>query len=396
MNRLFICTDADSAGGQVGTAILMDDAQMLADVSSRINAGQELIHQWVEARGGHVISIGGDESASVVDPRFEGELEALRQAYHKASGFTLTIGCGLSLSQAGKSLMVGKSEGKDRLVRYDHTTEEALKQIHDSPEGAEDEKINEHYLDHIMGGQDDDFKGEGHEAAANMDQQDDMEDPAHAIQAPEAHEDEAADGEEDDLIHFPMDEENFGEDPEAQSDKEESAPEQEESEEAPAPEAAPSEEQPAEEATLEEGHPQEEAIDLPVNPKADLGEDKSVDETIAAAAGEAPAEAEAPQEAAPAAEATAAPEAAVPQASDLDSMSQQLDMSGSPEEIKAKIAENLQRFKANKDLIEQMAQSNPELYQSIMGLMTNLIEMAQKVTQGEAPQEDPSLPKQNG
>lgn len=373
MNRLFLAFDGDNAGQHVGTAVLMDDAQKLHEISNRIDAGGRAVKAWVMSKGGQMVSLGGDEGVAIIDPRFEPELEDLRAKYQQAAGFSATMGIGFSLSQAGKALLAGKLQGKDQLVKYDSSIENILEQAHEHPEDEEAEKINEHYLDHVMGGQDDDIHGDEHEGEMDMEdgsmdqdgQMEPMDEEFHY------HEDR---GDDEDLIQRP--EEGFD-----SADRG----------------LALSDQLPEDESQMEDpdaiddpdSFENESMIELPMSEDAEeqLGEDsedKDPEKAIEAAAEEG----EDAQE----------PAASQDQGdiSDLESM---LSDNGSSDEVRNKIAQNLEQFKQNKELLEQIKDQNPELYATILGLFQNLIELAR--ASSDAPQqagemEDPSLPKQSG
>ena len=109
----FIAADGDSIGQKVGQSVLMDDIENLKEVSHSINAGQNMLMDWVESKGGEVISAGGDELVAGFDhPVEDEELEQIRQKYEAIVGATLTVGTGTRPSEAGKALLFGKVNGK--------------------------------------------------------------------------------------------------------------------------------------------------------------------------------------------------------------------------------------------------------------------------------------------
>lgn len=147
---LYMAYDGDDAGKLVGRAILADDADSLHDASSRINAGHQVVRIWVEAHEGQVVSGGGDEGVFIVPEEATHNLEELRKDYQFTTGLTMTIGVGKSLSEAGKSLMVGKFRGKDTVVVYDLTIEDELNDfkahIEQGTASQEEKKISEEYF----------------------------------------------------------------------------------------------------------------------------------------------------------------------------------------------------------------------------------------------------------
>lgn len=201
MSNLFCACDGDNAGNQVGLAVLHDDVGALSRISRNIESGGELIKQWVSEHAGHMISQGGDEATFIISSEKRGELETLRKEYARVTnGITLTIGCGDTLSEAGKSLIAGKLHGKNQIVDYSEHVEEALNRAHQEVEmGHGDEeavKQDEAYLSHM----DDESSQDDHYAEhfednldnPNVDhsyemQEDSEEHPQHLAQAEENH-----------------------------------------------------------------------------------------------------------------------------------------------------------------------------------------------------------------
>lgn len=153
----FVAADGDSIGQKVGQAVLMDDLDGLKEISHSINAGQNMIIDWVESKGGDVISAGGDEIVAAFDEQIsDGELESIRQKYGAIVGATLTMGVGSLPSEAGKALLFGKVNGKDQIAHFSPEVEEKLYQVHENPQTDEEMKQDEHYLGALDGESHDD------------------------------------------------------------------------------------------------------------------------------------------------------------------------------------------------------------------------------------------------
>lgn len=147
---LILAYDGDNAGRLVGRAILGNDLNELSAVSHRIELGHEIVRSWVESHGGSVISGGGDEGTFQVPEEALEDIERLRQDYLYSTNLTMTIGVGQTLSEAGKSLMVGKFRGKNAVVRYDDAVEAELIQAQENVEkgigSSEEKKLSDAYL----------------------------------------------------------------------------------------------------------------------------------------------------------------------------------------------------------------------------------------------------------
>ncbi len=149
-NMLYMAYDGDNAGRQVGRAILADDPDALHEVSARINLGHEIVSRWVQSHGGQFISGGGDEGTFSIPADAMADIETLRGDYQFATNLTMTIGAGASLSQAGKSLLIGKFRGKNTVVQYDPSLEEEIRQVSErvgqGTASPEEQKLGEAYL----------------------------------------------------------------------------------------------------------------------------------------------------------------------------------------------------------------------------------------------------------
>jgi len=149
-SMVYLAIDADDAGRLVGQAVLGNDEAKLHEVSSNIDHGQDVIKAWVEQVGGKIVSFGGDECTAKIPSSSIEHVEQLRSDYQFATGMTITVGVGSKLSEAGKSLMAGKFRGKDQTVQYDESVEKDLQagqqHVSDGSASEEEKKISEAYL----------------------------------------------------------------------------------------------------------------------------------------------------------------------------------------------------------------------------------------------------------
>lgn len=302
-HKVYIAMDADDAGRLIGQAILRDDIKTLEQTSHSINAGQNLILDWVEGMGGRVITAGGDEALVEVSLESVDSLEELRGQYHQIVGATITAGVGLSPSEAGKALLYGKVNGKDQVAVFDEHMEEELHRVNENPQTEEEQKQKDHYLSGLYDGSDENelmpeehsFHGDNYEQHGE-----EFQNPHEDFQ-PVDHDTDSYDGEEPEMDF--MDEE-FG--------------------------------------TAEED--------------ANL----------------------APEDAAMVAE-----EAAQEEHSDKDGDMQQAmkDELSQPESVlKQKLGELLEAYQTEKTELEELQQTNPELYQEVVGLLQQMIRVAKMMS----------------
>ena len=404
MNRLFLALDGDNAGQHIGQAVLMDDVQMLHDMSQKIDAGTKAVKDMVLSCGGQVISSGGDEMTAMLDPQHESKIEEMRAKYQEVTGFSASIGMGNSLSQAGKALIAAKLTGKNKSIRYDQSVEDILNQAHDAvQQGTADEeqqKMDEHYIDATM---------------ENPDQESEQMPMDEEMPADDQMIDETAADENPDM---PMDEDSefYEEDLQPEEDMEDSPEDMMQFPEG-----------------LEEDMPEDDIQEdgmVPDGDIPDMGEDMPMDEEMIA--DEMPMDEQNPEpsefeqeppialEGEPVTDEEGkdpnAEKADPTMATEEDSIEDDLaDVDGN-EEILQRIAANLDAFKQNKELMDRIKQEKPELYAAMLGLLHNMIELAKMISpeaapdmeqeeqtiqvpspnDQQAPAQEEQLPKQNG
>src|ERR1700688_1621778 len=148
---LYIAADGDGIGKKVGRAVIANDAEELHRVSNRIDAAQDFILHWCKDVGGTKISGGGDEFVAAVPPEAKDKLKSLRKSIEKSFGYTISVGVGRSLSEAGTALLVAKLRGKDRIVYFNKHIKEDIKKakrrVREGRASQEEYKLSEAYLE---------------------------------------------------------------------------------------------------------------------------------------------------------------------------------------------------------------------------------------------------------
>lgn len=151
MDKLYLSYDGDGCGKKVGRAIIANDEVALNEISSKIDLGHEIVNNWVAKQGGRRISGGGDEGAFSIPKESSEGVEALRRDYHYATGITISVGIGKSLSEAGRSLLAAKFRGKDQIAIYGKDVEDdiakARKKVKKGRASQEEYKLAEAYLE---------------------------------------------------------------------------------------------------------------------------------------------------------------------------------------------------------------------------------------------------------
>lgn len=142
--KVFVSFDGDHIGRMVGRASLADKPEEVSKIAQAIDRGNQIWRSWAESHGGQVINIGGDEGRLVVEADHLGELPKIRDQYAEAVGSTVSVGVGMKLSEADKSLMAAKLQGGNRIQLFTEEVNEVLEELQEKPEG---EKLYDEYLD---------------------------------------------------------------------------------------------------------------------------------------------------------------------------------------------------------------------------------------------------------
>jgi hypothetical protein len=148
---IIVALDGDGIGKKCGRAVLADDVDALHEVSRRIDAAQDLILNWASNRDGIKISGGGDEAVIALDNKYRKDIEPLRQEIEKKFDYTISVGVGKSLSEAGTALLVAKLRGKNRVVYFNKYIKEDIKKakrrVREKRASQEEYKLAEAYLE---------------------------------------------------------------------------------------------------------------------------------------------------------------------------------------------------------------------------------------------------------
>src|ERR1700676_784648 len=104
----YVAIDGDGIGKIVGRSVLANDVDELHKVSARIDAAQDFVLHWCKQADGVKVSGGGDEAVMAIPEEAVKKLEALRKSIEKSFGYTISVGVGRSLSEAGTALLVAK------------------------------------------------------------------------------------------------------------------------------------------------------------------------------------------------------------------------------------------------------------------------------------------------
>jgi hypothetical protein len=137
-------------GKLVGRAVIANDVDELHSISSRIDAAQDFILHWCQQVGGIKISGGGDEATMSVPTEAKDDIKNLRECVEKSFGYTLSVGVGRNLSEAGTALLVAKLRGKNRIIWFNKKIKEDIKKakrrVREKRATPDEYKLAEAYL----------------------------------------------------------------------------------------------------------------------------------------------------------------------------------------------------------------------------------------------------------
>jgi hypothetical protein len=143
--NFYVSFDGDHIGNLVGRSRLADDTVGVKRISQAIEQGNKIFEAWALSHSGEVISLGGDEGSILISGEYLGEIPKLREQYKDIAGSTVSIGVGVKLSEADKSLIFSKLHGGDKITLYTKKVEDAITNLKEKP--SEGEKLKEAYLD---------------------------------------------------------------------------------------------------------------------------------------------------------------------------------------------------------------------------------------------------------
>lgn len=438
MQFKFISINGDDVGEKIGNAIASDNHEELSGITGSLKEAHGSVEKWAESKGGEIITSAGDEA--IVKIPGEGfdfsEIEGLRDDYAKISGHSATIGIGDTMSEASKALIYGKMNEKDQIVEYDshiddyiadYNEDDESETLDDEVEDQEDmeeadenqgeyrdegekeempeeqsfrEEMDDEYSD--KPGDKEEFDYEDYEEEPGEDESEETEDidfpdidddeTEHPISGESAGEetDEEIPGEEDKNL---MEEGDISEEDLDEDSEEILADITEEGEDNPqSPEEATEEiEAPADH--LDGDYGSEEMADAQPPHEMGMGEEEEFvhdamenrDDELDADDIEADMEEAYGVEDHPGEEEDEYEDMAE-QEEPQDKQSAMQEMMhasmGDEEEpqdngeLKQKIASTLLAFKENKQMLEQLQQSNPKMYEAQLAMLENMIDMA--------------------
>jgi len=145
-NIIYIATDGDNIGASVERAALSNDIKEIKKQDKIIKRGNQTVRKWIKKRKGSIYIDGGDDISFTIHKKYLDEIEELRNKYHEATGYTITVGIGDSISEAAHAMVYGKLKGKNQVNRWTSEIESIISQHDKKPESAEEKYQKEGLL----------------------------------------------------------------------------------------------------------------------------------------------------------------------------------------------------------------------------------------------------------
>jgi|GEM_PF-5243025 len=145
-NIVYIATDGDNIGASVERVALSNDIKEIKKQDKIIKRGNQVIRKWIKKHHGSIYIDGGDDISFTLHKKYLNEIEDLRNKYHEATGYTITVGVGRSISEAAHAMIYGKLKGKNQVNEWTPEIESIISQHDEKPETPQEKYQKEGLL----------------------------------------------------------------------------------------------------------------------------------------------------------------------------------------------------------------------------------------------------------
>lgn len=118
--------NGDNVGEKMSEHVMSNDAEGLKASSDSISAAIKQIIDSIENMGGTILSNSGDEVIASLDNADSDILNQIKQMFEGSTGHTATIAIGETLDQTAKALVYAKMNQPGEIVQYDPSMDEEL------------------------------------------------------------------------------------------------------------------------------------------------------------------------------------------------------------------------------------------------------------------------------
>lgn len=142
--NIFVAWTVDHLDGLTATALMSENIEELRQISHSVKRGADAVKSWAMAVGGSpILDLGHTGSVQVPTDRMT-ELPAIAKKFEDICEATLSIGVGMSLSEAYTAMKFSMQKGGDRISLYhiemeDSLNDEGLNKAQEGLVGLQDE-----------------------------------------------------------------------------------------------------------------------------------------------------------------------------------------------------------------------------------------------------------------
>ena len=141
--KSIVSWDGDKIGKIVGQMTLHDDINGIRRINQDIINGNKIWESYAVSTGNNVVEIGGDSGIIEIDFDCLDQLPAIRRKYEQTVHATVSVGVGMKLSESAKALVAAKLLGGNQVVFYSPEVEEIIAKARQIPES---EKIIDEFF----------------------------------------------------------------------------------------------------------------------------------------------------------------------------------------------------------------------------------------------------------
>lgn len=146
--KCYVVFSADQTDDRVKIAISANEETDIKRLNQSIDKANDYIKSWANLNDGSVISINGANIRVAIAPEHIEDVPRLKDMYDSATESTVSVGLGLTLSEADRAIEACRLDGGDKILFYTPELDEKIKDAEepDDPIMAEIVEIAENEL----------------------------------------------------------------------------------------------------------------------------------------------------------------------------------------------------------------------------------------------------------
>lgn len=135
--NVYLSVSGDTISKDLVRATRGDDPDRLRQIQQATETGNELWRSWALANSGEILSMGGTELRLRVPTQKLNDVAQLRRRYADSIGSTVSIGFGTKLSEADRALEAAKKTGGDQILMYSPKIADLMQEPEEAIQKAE-------------------------------------------------------------------------------------------------------------------------------------------------------------------------------------------------------------------------------------------------------------------